>query len=339
MHDVLVAGAGPAGLAVALGAARAGLDVVVCEKHPSVLDKACGEGLMPGALRALQELGVDPPGYPLRGITYRQQEWVARAEFPAEPGRGVRRTVLHAALREAVRAAGVPVLDRAITGLTQHADRVEAAGLCARYLVAADGLHSPLRRAVGLASASTTTPRWGQRRHYAVAPDTDFVEVIWAAHSEAYVTPVAPDTIGVALLSAARGPFAAQLTAFPELAARLSQAEPVSQVRGAGPLRQRVRGRVAGRVLLVGDAAGYIDALTGEGLAVSLAAAAQLVSCLAAGQPERYEQAWARVSRRSRWITEGLLWARSRPALGTRIVPLAARAPRLFTTAVAQLAH
>jgi flavin-dependent dehydrogenase len=91
-------------------------------------------------------------------------------------------------------------------------------------------------------------------------------------------------------------------------------------------------------VLLVGDAAGYIDALTGEGLAVSLAAAAELVACLRQDRPQDYEAAWRRVSRRSRWITAALLAARRQPALAPRIVALAAHAPALFALAVNQLA-
>jgi flavin-dependent dehydrogenase len=219
-----------------------------------------------------------------------------------------------------------------------HADHVEAGGVRARYLVAADGLHSPIRARLGLGVPDTAAPRWGLRRHYPVAPAGDMVEVTWAERSEAYVTPVADDTIGVAILSSVRGGFDQQLAAFPALAARLAGRPPVSSSRGAGPLRQRVRARVQGRVLLVGDAAGYIDALTGEGLALALAAAAELVTCLRADRPEAYERAWIRVSRRSRWITEAMLAARRRPALAGRVVPLAARAPRLFALAVDQLA-
>jgi flavin-dependent dehydrogenase len=342
MHDVVVAGGGPAGLAVALGCARAGMDVVVCERRSGVLDKACGEGLMPGAVRALAALGVDPPGHPIAGITYRQGATVAHAPFRNGTGRGVRRTELHDLLRAAVDRTGATVLASPVTDVTQYDDHVRAGALRARYLVAADGLHSAIRDLVGLAAGNTGTtavPRWGLRRHYALAPAGNAVEVTWARRSEAYVTPVAPDTIGVAILSSVRGGFTEQLAAFPELAARLSGARPVSRVRGAGPLRQRTTGRVAGRVLLAGDAAGYVDALTGEGLALSLTTAAELVRCLRAGRPADYERAWTRTSRRSRWLTESLLWARNQPVLGRRIVPAAARAPWLFAAAVDQLAR
>ncbi|MFC4855806.1 NAD(P)/FAD-dependent oxidoreductase [Actinophytocola glycyrrhizae] len=343
LHDVVVVGGGPAGLAVALGCARAGMDVVVCERRAGVIDKACGEGLMPGAVRALAALGIDPPGHPIEGITYRQGTTVAHAAFRTDPGRGVRRTVLHDALRAEVDRQGVPVLPATVTDLAQHSDHVRTGRLRARYLVAADGLHSTVRELAGLAKTGTARsangPRWGLRRHYAIAPFTDTVEVTWAARSEAYVTPVGPETVGVAILSSVRGGFSEQLAAFPDLAARIAEAEPVTPVRGAGPLRQRTASRVAGRVLFVGDAAGYVDALTGEGLALSLTTAAELVRCLAAGRPADYERAWKRTSRRSRWLTEALLWTRGRPALAPRIVPVAARAPRLFSVVVDQLAR
>src|ERR687889_213505 len=83
--------------------------------------------------------------------------------------------------------------------------------------------------------------------------------------------------------------------------------------RGAGPLRQLVTRRVAGRVLLVGDAAGYVDALTGEGVSVALASARALVDCLVAERPEDYERQWRQASRRYRLLTATLLAAARRP--------------------------
>lgn len=338
MYDVVVCGGGPAGLAVALGAARAGMTVAVLERRDGVIDKACGEGLMPGALSALGRLGIDPPGRDIRGITYRQGSDCVSADFRQGRGRAVRRTALHAALRAAADDLGVAVILRRCEGFVQDATHVEVAGLSARYLVAADGLHSALRRSAGLARPSSALPRWGQRRHYAMAPYTDHVDVTWSTDSEVYVTPVAADTVGVAVLSSARRPFDVALVAFPELAARLSGAQVCSSVRGAGPLRQRVSARTSGRVLLVGDAAGYIDALTGEGLALALSTAAELVECLGADRPEDYDRRWSQVSRRSRWLTSALLWSRTRPLTANRVVPVAARLPRLFAAAVDQLA-
>ncbi len=87
----------------------------------------------------------------------------------------------------------------------------------------------------------------------------------------------------MAVLTRDRAPFGEHLAAFPELAARLPAAA-ATAARGAGPLRQRVRTRVAGRVLLVGDAAGYVDALTGEGIAVALDAA-DATGALRTGRP------------------------------------------------------
>jgi flavin-dependent dehydrogenase len=338
MRDLLVVGGGPAGLAVAIEAAQAGMRVAVCERWPGSLDKACGEGLMPGAVRALAALGVSPPGRDIIGIAYSAPGHSVHARFPDEPGRGVRRTVLHEALHTTAVAAGVEFQPGRVERIDQGEDHVEAAGLRARYLVAADGLHSPIRRALGLDLPSRAPLRWGLRRHYSLAPSSPYVQVRWAASSESYVTPVASDTVGVAVLSSVRAPFGQQLREFPELHEWLADATAVSAVRGAGPLRQRVRARVAGRVLLVGDAAGYVDALTGEGIAISLAAAHELVSCLVQDRPERYERAWLRVSRRSRMITSGLLWARHQPILARAVVPAAARAPRIFAAAVGQLA-
>ncbi|GAA2532659.1 MULTISPECIES: NAD(P)/FAD-dependent oxidoreductase [Streptomyces] len=339
-HDLLIAGGGPAGLATALHAVRAGLDVVVAEPRRAPVDKACGEGLMPGAVRALTALGLEVPGRPITGIRYVQGPRRVQAAFRNGPGLGARRTGLHGALHRAVVDAGVPVLPLRVGEVRQDATgvTVPGAGLRARWLVAADGLHSSVRRSLGLEVKSSAVPRYGLRRHYAVPPWSSCVEVHWGPHGEAYVTPLGPALVGVALLTARRAPFDAQLAAFPELAARLPREAAATAVRGAGPLRRRSRTRCHGRVLLVGDAAGYIDALTGEGVSLALAGAEALVRNVRRGTPGRYETDWNRATRHHRLLTELLVRTRQRPALAPLITPTAARLPRLFAAAVNALA-
>ncbi|MFE4058839.1 NAD(P)/FAD-dependent oxidoreductase [Streptomyces sp. NPDC059096] len=340
MIDLLVAGGGPAGLATAVHAALAGLETVVIEPRPTPVDKACGEGVMPAGVRALAALGLEPPdGQALRGIRYVHGAHRAEAPFDAGPGLGVRRTALHAALARRAEQTGVRTVTGRVGDIEQSADAVTAAGLRARWLVAADGLHSPVRRGLGLELPGRGPRRYGQRRHYRLAPWTDFVEVHWSAtgeDGEAYVTPVAGDLVGVAVLSTVRRGYDDHLAAFPDLRARLAGA-PAGTVRGAGPLRRRVRHRSAGRVLLVGDAAGYVDALTGEGIALALASARAAVRCLRAGRPQEYERTWRALTRRHRLLTEGLLRVTGRPAGARLLVPAAARAPSLFRAVVRAL--
>ncbi len=338
MRDLLVAGGGPVGLAVALHADRAGLDVAVLEPRRGPVDKACGEGLMPGALALLAELGVDPAGMDLHGIRYVDGARSAEARFGAGPGRGVRRTVLHAALAERVAAAGVPVLESTVRGVENRADHVVVDGEPARHLVAADGLHSPVRRMLGLDRPGTGARRFGQRLHVATAPWSSFVEVHWAAHAEAYVTPVGPDLVGVAVLTSERGPFADVLAGFPALAARLAGGER-SGVRGAGPLRQAASRRVAGRVLLAGDAAGYVDALTGEGLALGLAEARAAVEAIVADRVETYDATSRRLRRRHELLTRALLEATRHAPVRRHLVAAAGVLPPVFGAAVNALAR
>lgn len=338
MRDLIVAGGGPVGLATALYADRAGLDVVVREPRRGVIDKACGEGLMPRAVADLVALGVRLDGHPIDGIRYVDGSRSAEAVFRNGTGMGVRRTTLHAALRERVAAAGIPHVTAAARHVVDHGDHLDVDGEPTRYLIAADGLHSRIRRELGLDRPPASHRRYGLRAHAELAPWTRFVEVHWATSGEAYVTPVGDGSVDIALLSAQRRPFADLLGDFPALTARLC-GHPLLDVRGAGPLRQRAKRRVSGRTLLVGDAAGYVDALTGEGIALGLAQARAAVSAILDQQPARYEADWRRLRRRHDLLTLGLLSASRVPAVRRRIVASAHYLPKVFELAVDQLAR
>ncbi len=155
---------------------------------------------------------------------------------------------------------------------------------------------------------------------------------------EAYVTPVSDDCVGVAILTSSQGKFDDHLAEFPALATRLAGAPACSADRAAGPLRQRVRSRTAGRVMLVGDAAGYVDALTGEGLGIAFGGAELLIQNILAGTPQDYDRQWRQMSRRYRLMTAGLLAASELAPIRSMIVPAAAAFPVAFRGIVNLLA-
>jgi menaquinone-9 beta-reductase len=296
IHDVGVVGGVPAGLAAAIGAARQGLSVVLLEREALPHDKACGEGVMPPGVAVLERLGVldripSSEMAPLHGIRYVQEDGRAlEGRLPGAGGLGIRRTALSRALLEQAVAVGVDV--RARTGVRAHRRESESVTvetdsgtLRARILVAADGLHSPLRRAEGLDASVQGPRRFGLRQHFARAPWTDFVEVHLSEGAEAYVTPCGPTRVGVAFLWSdgavhPRTGFSELLERFPQLRGRLRGASAESEPRGAGPFRQRARALVRDRFVLLGDAAGYVDAITGEGISLALVCAVALARCL-----------------------------------------------------------
>jgi len=288
---------------------------------------------MPGGLAELTSLGVDPAGIPFRGIAYASEHRRAEALFRTGPGRGVRRTTLHAALEARAKEVDTEWIRTKVTAVEQDAHGVSAAGVRTRWLVGADGLHSTVRRAVGIAATRGTPRRHGLRWHYRVPAWSEFVEVHWSRWGEAYVTPVEPDLVGVAILSRQRP----ELGWFPWLAEHLDGADR-TPARGCGPLRQVVTRRVAGRVLLVGDAAGYEDALTGEGISLAVKQAAAAIGALVDGTPQAYERAWHKVTRDYRLLTRGLVLASTPRPVRRALVPACAALPPLFQWGVNVLA-
>jgi len=337
--DVLVVGGGPVGLAAAIEARLRGLTATIVEPRQSAIDKACGEGLMPGALPALARLGVDPPGFDLRGVSYRSAGRRVDHLFASGAGRGVRRTALHDALADRARSLGVVMVRGKVDALQQDSQSVTAAGIRARYLVAADGLHSTVRRLTGLERpVAARGRRYGVRRHFHVEPQTDLIEVYWTPTVEAYVTPVGDGVVGIAMLGRQGLDFEAALAGIPALASLVTGAEPASALRGAGPFRQSTTRRSLGRVLLVGDASGYVDAITGEGIRVGLAQAEAAIASVSQDDPQGYERAWRRRTRDFRMLTAGLVAAANSP-VRSAIVPAAVALPRVFGGVVERLAR
>ena len=283
--DVAVVGGGPAGLAAAIACAQAGRSVTVFERRRDDLDKACGEGLLPPALQALEALGVPPSFADEEHAQFQRLRYVledgasAEATLPGTGGVGLRRTALIRLLRVRAAQAGVELRQEAVECIERRTAGVEInASLECRLLVGADGLASSVRRQVGFDRPVEPGGRYGLRLHFEIAPWDSAVEIYFGPEVEAYVTPVSPRMVGVAFLWTHRS-LPHRLNAemllgrLPRLAEKLGGAAAVTRPRGAGPLERRTRARSADRVVLIGDAAGYLDAITGEGLALAFRAA------------------------------------------------------------------
>lgn len=336
MNDLLIAGGGPVGLVTAIHAAQAGLQVVVVEPRAGTIDKACGEGLMPQTLKHLLNIGIDAPGLAFVGIRYISGGKSVDARFENEPGRGVRRTTLHHHLKDKADELGVRFVEGKIEKIVQSERFVEAVGIRSRYLIGADGLHSTVRNILNLQvkSESGESQRFGLRQHFDIAPWSEFVEVYWLSNAEIYVTPVDNHSVGVAILGTNKVDFWKIISQFPELHDRLLSAKPTSKLRGAGPLRQTTMSRTSGRSLLVGDASGYVDALTGEGMRIGFEEGRAAVQAILSDKPDSYENEWRKITRSYRVLAGGLLWASSQRLIRPLIVPTAITFPGVFRRVV-----
>lgn len=324
-RDVVVAGGGPAGLATAIAARGAGFDVVLLDGARPTIDKPCGEGLMPDGADLLRELGVRFDALesrPFLGVRYVDGSSVAEGRFPGRPGLGIRRTRLHDALRQRAEEVGVECRwGTRVTSLETGGFATGGGVVSGRFLVAADGRTSRIRRWAGLDGRAVRRRRFGVRRHFEIEPWTDLVEVHWNDHGEAYCTPVGDRLVGVAMLwGRGKARFDDLLQNFGPLAERLREAAVASKDRGAGPLEQRCRAVVQHNLLLVGDAAGYVDAITGEGLALAFHQARAAVAAMKTGRLDGYQVEHRRICRYPNAVTRLLLLVESHPRLRRRVM-------------------
>jgi 2-polyprenyl-6-methoxyphenol hydroxylase-like FAD-dependent oxidoreductase len=300
--DVFVIGGGPAGLAAAIAARRKGLTVALADGAHPPIDKACGEGLMPDGLGALRSLGVHldaADGHPFHGIRFLGAGVSAEGRFPEGYALGVRRTVLHSRMVEAAAAADVRMMwATPVSGICAEGVRINNETVPARWIIGADGFNSRVRRWIAL-DPGTPRNRFGFRMHYRVPPWSGCMELHWGAGCQIYVTPVGPQEVCAAVISRdSHLRLEEALAQFPELAARLAGASRVTAELGAVTRNCRLERVYRGRVALLGDASGAVDAITGEGLCLAFQQAVALADSLAAGTLAPYQAAHRRLAQR-----------------------------------------
>jgi flavin-dependent dehydrogenase len=340
-EDVFVIGGGPAGLAAAIAARRRGFSVTVADGAEPPIDKACGEGMMPETLAALRELGVELPegaGYRFRGIQFVQGSVHAAADLPEGPGIGIRRTLLHELLIQEAEKCGVRLLWKTpVTGIASNGVRLPGGERPARWIVGADGGSSRVRRWSDLNASMLNSYRMASRRHYRVRPWTEYVEIYWGTHDQAYVTPISGEEVCIVLMgqSLENVGFDRALEAMPVLRERLAGAELCSRERGAITEMHSLKRVWRGNVALVGDASGGVDAITGEGLRLAFRQATALAEAMDSGDLQCYGQVHKQLARRPIRMGKLMLQLGRQEKIRLRLLPVLSRNPELFARLLA----
>ncbi len=362
--EIVIIGGGPAGLTAATILGRHGLRVTVLDRQSLPADKVCGEGIMPPGVNILSEIGALPlissqDAHPFEGISYRTTRGArARADFEDGPGRGIRRTALSDALRTIATAQPSVTLREGIRvcGLRHSNEGMivsckEHPPISCRLVIGADGLRSRARKWASLEGPPAKRSRFGIRQHFHIKPWSRFVEIYCGPSLEAYVTPCGPENVGVAILwepsryqraEQREGLFPSLLASLPELQERLTGAQAANSPRAIGPFEQRTRRRTAEGLCLLGDASGYLDPCTGEGLTLAFKQAKALgkilppaletyrEGCLPHSALRPYESAWRRITRSYFLCTRFMLACQRQPGTFDRLLRLAQARPDIL---------
>jgi flavin-dependent dehydrogenase len=358
--DVVVVGAGVAGAVAAARLARRGCDVLLVEKSSWPRDKVCGGCVNRAARAALASAGLDTALAAARPYSAMRLAFNGReARFALPDGRAISRRRLDAALVDAAVAAGArfmsgarAVLDRCEASrrrVTLHQGR-EAFDVCARVVLACDGLKG---RMLGDKAEIAAGARIGVGVTVA-APAADYAPGIihMASTAQGYVGLVRVED-GLLNIGAALDPAWTKRMGGPPAAVRhvldSAQFAAVPELdklrwRGTPRLTRRHRRLGAERLLALGDAAGYVEPFTGEGMAWAIAGAAAVepfAAAAVAGWRDALVEQWtarhrALIGRRQR-LCGGIAWTLRRPRLLSNAVRLAARAPLAATPVTAWL--
>jgi flavin-dependent dehydrogenase len=322
--DVLVLGGGPAGLAAAIAVRQKGLAVTVADYAVPPIDKACGEGLMPDSIAALEALGVTIPndeGALMCGIRLIEKDRSIVADFPSLPGRAVRRTILHQHL--VTRAADLGVkMQWGVKRVSFHGQQavIDGERVHSRFLVGADGQNSRVRDHAGLNGSWYESKRFGFRQHFRVQPWSNHVEIYWGKGKQIFVAPISGDQVSVALTSDRPAVRLNQaLGEFALLYNRLASCTPTSPERGALTVSRRLKRVSRGNVALIGDASGSVDSITGEGMYLAFRQAGALADCIARNSLEEYDDLHRCINRRPRLMARLMLLLAHFPGIRRKV--------------------
>lgn len=332
--DAVVVGGSVAGSTTALELARRGLRVALVERARFPRPKACGEGLLPHGAARLAELGLEVSGPRVRGLRFVSPSGAtAEADFPTGQGLIVRRERFDAMLFRA--AAETPGVE-AFEGTLYEPERFSA-----RWVVGADGLRSSFHRRPEFPASPPALRRVGLSAHVrGLDVDRERVEVLIHESGEVYLAPSDGDEALVACLyrQDEMPPGATNedrvlhtLLSLDVLRGRTHGVAFSTPVLAAAPLGLRVGAVVSGETLLVGDAAGAPDPVTGEGMSLAILSARAAAEAIVSGRPESYERERRRLAAGSDWLGRWLLRATRYPAIADRVIASLVAHPELFT--------
>jgi len=280
-----------------------------------------------------------PPesAHPFRGIQFADEATVARADFAGATGFGIRRVKLHEILVRRAMEEGVEFLwGTRVTQLDHGIVTTRRERFSYDWLVGADGQNSQVRKWAGLEPRAVPRKRFGFCRHYQVRPWSDAVEVHWGPGCQMFVTPLANQEIGVIVFS--RDPalrLENALQRFPALARKLRGARPTAGEVGDTTSLRILPAVTRGRVALIGDASGTVDAVTGHGLSLSFEQAEPLADAMKNGNLSRYASAHRKIAAVPIAMTRLILLMERSDWVRRRALRLFQNTPGLFSKLLA----